>query len=345
MTERLTIFVAIVALGVSFGAPALAASPDRSILIFVEDPRGTLGRELSAELEAMGFAVELRASSSEAPADLETVAREARALAAVKVDESESRIELYIVDVARHQSIRRSIERASVAGTSRSEVAVLRAAELVRVSLIASPPSDQGRDAAPTATKAAAPDRATAPPRGTQLSRRAHFTGGVGPAMLLVRGLRPGLDAALMGGWHGAGSWYPGAYAGVRLPLIPAELATERGAAQVSDVALFASVDVGLAPANSRWFLETGAGATLDWLIVSGEPGAAYSGHRITGYSFSPMLEAGVGVQLTERFVLRTGATLGYALPSTRIVFAGAEVGRWGTPWASVALALSANLR
>jgi hypothetical protein len=340
---RQALSIAVLALVLAFGVAAFAASSDRSILVFVSEPQGTLGRELSAELEAMGFSVELRRSTSDTELELEAAAREARALAAVEIDADEDRLELLIVDAEHGKSISRRIERERGVDRSRSEVAVLRAAELVRVTLITTPPANasEATPATPTPAASAAPSAA----RESRVARRSRLTGSVGPAVLLTRGLRPGVDAALTGGWQAGGRWFPALYAGARIPLIPAELSTERGAAKVSDIALFFSVAAGFAPENSGWFVELGGGAAFDWLLVGGESATPYVGRRITGHSFSPMVEAGFGLQLSERFRLRTHASLGYALPSTRLVFAGVEEGRWGAPWSSIGLAFETILR
>jgi hypothetical protein len=291
----------------------------------------------------MGFSVELRESSSETERELKAAAREARAIAAVEVDADEARLELTIVDAEHGKSIRRSIERERGAGKSRAEVAVLRAAELVRVSLITAP-APTAAEPEPAPAKSVAPAARPASPT-QRAARPARWIGSVGPAVLLTPGLRPGFDAEITGGWRGKGDWFPALYAGARIPLIPAELSTDRGAAKVSDVALFLAAAAGFAPESSAWFAEVGGGASFDWLLVSGESPAPYVGRRITGYAFSPMLEAGVGVRLSSRFTLRTDAKLGYALPPTRLVFAGVEAGRWGAPWTTVGLVLETVLR
>ena len=127
-------------------------------------------------------------------------------MGAVQVAANDMSVMLLIVDAPHAKSTRRSFERTREGERPESELTVLRAAEIIRVTLIAAPSVGRSEvTAAAPRVPSAEPTASPAAPE-PRSSRKSRLSATVRPAALLTRGLRPGLDLVVGGDWQPSGA-------------------------------------------------------------------------------------------------------------------------------------------
>ncbi len=348
-------------------SPATAAAAPRAVVIVVGRPADPYTLRLRAELESIGFEVEVVRERA-------SVSRGSGALAVLTVD-ALRRVEV------RLGSDLRGPPDAMVApdGTSSAEVEAVQIAERVRtvlepvlpaeratsssaptpepVPVVAQPPAQPPKTTgvsepsppplgvppslaffAPTPLASfdplqpspVAPDLAREDP--TSAAARVGFAAGAG-ALFAEQG--SAIDLSL-GGFYEPMAWLRFDVF-VAAPLRPFRVVGTEGSASVHAgfVGAGTSLSTSFHPLFAGFLGLRVAGV---WLRTEGEARAGYLGVTDDVFTAAGLFDAGVRVRLGESFALAPRATVGVAAPPVDVVFGGRDVSTWGLPLGSVSL-------
>jgi hypothetical protein len=311
---------------------ASGASADR-ILVVEDDQTRRVGARLRAELESLGFETQV-ADTSEEPtrASLEEAARQAGAMAALRVRASRAGVEVWIQDRVTSKTVLREVVVAE--GQDESVVAV-RAVELLRASLLeVGAPGFAGGELPPTPTV----ERLVEPPAPPE--RRLSLA--LGPALGLSPGglgPTPHVDVAVR--WRAAGRFVLGTR--VFVPALPAAVDGPEGRASVSLSAASITGDAELLPPG-RFFARAGVGVGALWAHMDGAAAPSFVGRGDDVFAALSFVHAGAAVAASRDVRFFGDATLAVATPRPVVRFADREVASWGRPAAFFTLGLEVGV-
>jgi hypothetical protein len=299
-------------------APARAGQKG-SVVIWAP-PDDHLAVRLRAELEAAGlFVMSTATPPNVTRAAIEGAGKELGARAIVRFLPGTTEVHVWAIDASGAATLR---EVAQVEGASAPEedVAVRRAAELVRASVDERepPPPDVGPAPAPPPP---------APPR---------FAVALGPAVFASAG-GVSLSAALSGEWLALDRVAVRAFA--LAPITAARVEDAEGNARVRTFGLGAGARVYLAAPVATWRPHVGAGLGLGGVQIDGSANAPYvslSSDKLAAIAYGA---AGLTFALGPRLALAAEALVGGAAPQVAVRFASREVATWGRPIAMGSLA------
>lgn len=319
-------------------APAVALADD-SIALMVERADNPVAVRLRAELEALGFQVIILPESGRPPSReaLEAAARDAGAVAAVRIVPSQKGVEVWVADRATGKTVLREVvapQPGTPAGTSTIAV---RTVELLRASLMevesATPPPGEVT-ITPTVRAAAAPRVEAAPPPPPP-PRRLGLSAQLGPAVAIAAG---GIDPTV----HLLVDlrWVPGRWLGVDVlglvPTAPARIESAEGTSLVSLAMLGAGAHVALAPLlgdlspEPRFTPTLGAGVAAAWLQLEGIANAPYAAREEDVGMVAPYLRAGLGITVLPHLRLRLDIIGGATAPRPVIQHGAQQTAAWG---------------
>jgi hypothetical protein len=314
------------------------------LLLRTSGDEETIAR-LRFELEDGGFHIlELRADPDVAAQSLSAVAQGKQAAAAVRVDATRGRAELWVRD---HRG---SIEETftAEADASRHHVLALRVAETLRARGLLLPPSPSPPPAEPKPqpqpqpladARASGPGRASRDTR--ELSRASRFSLELGPGLLVSPG---GLEplAAIELGMRLEYERRWSVYAFGTIPISRQSVEAAEGEAVTSS-----SLAAGLF--EIEWLdwrfggVRSGLGAGLTITTMSGRGASGFRGEDDTVLAFSPLASTSVHMDLGPRLRLRTGVAGGYTVPEVKVAFGTREVVSWGRPFVLSSLVLEVS--
>ncbi|MBI2896020.1 MAG: hypothetical protein HYY06_20850 [Deltaproteobacteria bacterium] len=318
------------------------ASADRRplVTIAVDGPGDPVAARLRAELEALGFEVEVLEAPSLVPSRplLEAAARDRGAIAAVRIVPSQAGVEVWVFDRVTGKTVLREVVTDPDPARPDFELIALRAVELLRASLmeVEAPHPSRG-EVRPGPVVRAIAERREAPTR--QPSMRL----ALGPGIALSPGgVGPALDVLFEVRFEPAGSI--GATVTALVPTLPANVTDEdKGSASVLVALLGADVSW---RSRSAWRLEptAGAGAAMALLHMRGSAAGGYVGATDDTLSLVPYVRGGARLTLWRGLGLVAQTLVGVAIPRPSIRFAGTEVAQWGGPLVVGSLALEVAL-
>lgn len=311
------------------------ASPDvQTVLVFVEDADGPLAHRMRAEFVALGFDVNLQATQTVGESSLEELARAAHAIAAIRVDHNDVGVEMSIMDRTTGKTTSRSISIPSGSEPPAPELVVLRTVELLRASLLEleAPHPNRGDVPAGPKVRALLPPRPPAPPVPPETGK---FALAGGANLRETKGASMGFDLQLSLDIRPFASAPVSTRIGLRLPLRPMRITSTEGSTDVSALSLTGAFLFNVGKPASRAFADLGLGYAADWLSTSGNASGDNSGRTARGVVFSPFFVTDAGLRLGAHSALRLDGSLGCALPSATIRFAGRDVAEWACPWFS----------
>ncbi len=321
-------------------APAVAGADD-AIAVMVERANNPVAVRLRAELEALGFRVIVLPGSEHPPSReaLEAAARDAGAVAAVRIVPSQKGVEVWVADRATGKTVLREVVAAQPGSAAGTSTIAVRAVELLRASLMevesATPPPGEVT-VTPTVRAAALPrarDEAPAPPPPPP--RPLGISVQLGPAVALAAG---GVDPTL----HMLIDlrWVPGQWLGVDVcglvPTSPARIETAEGTSLVTLALLGAGAHIALAPllgdrsAEPRWTPTLGAGVAAAWLQLEGVANPPYAGREEDVGMVAPYVRAGLGVTALPHLRVRVDLMGGATAPRPVIRHGTNETAAWG---------------
>lgn len=313
---------------VSAAAPASAAPP--RIVVIAAHGDDAIRTRLGAELTALGFevvAAEQDPSVAPARAPLEAVAREAGAVAAVRLIPSPRGVEVWIVDCVTGKTVLRDVVPAEGAVADADGVLALRVVELLRASFLevhARHPSRGEIEPPPAVREAARPAPSSETPAPLFVAR-------AGVAMLVAPGGVPPVWGGLF-----AASWMPTPHLGLE-----AIAATTLATAHLTAPEGSASITGGLAGAGLRFVLGSpratllptaGVGLAALWFDARGTPNANFIGHAFQLFTPAPTALFGLGVAIAPHLRFRANLLTAVAIRRPVVYFVNREVASWGRP-------------
>ena len=301
-----------------------------TILLVVDERAGALATRVAAELEALGFAVQLQAREPK-PAELAVEARRAGAFAAIGIGPTpEGSVEITVLDRVTGKTLRRELLGRSLTDPTARELVALRASELLRASLMEieapHPPRGELPPSPVVRRVASAPETIRRPDRSWRL--------GAESGVLLAPGLSatPLLQAAL----------------GVRL-LEHLELGATLGSQLTAGRR---SLDQGRIEATARWLgvgpkllllpradassVALGVDAELALLALSASGFSADSAYRGQArFAWTPAGTLGIDskIRLHKQLWWVLRPSLGVAFSEVFLRADGRDVKLWGRPW------------
>ncbi len=325
-----------------WGAPSRAAPAQGGTIVLVVDaPAVALATRVAAELEALGFAVR-QVTEHGAPTELAARARAAGAFAAISIGAStRGRVEITVLDRVTGKTVRRELIGRSLSDPTTRELVALRAAELLRASLMEVEAPHPARGDLPPSE--AVRDVATAPEtirRKTGNLRLGAETGvllapGLGAAPLLQLSFRAQLSQRLE----------LAASVGSQL------IASERREAAGRMDALARWLSVGplllLLPRSEQNRVTLGVDARLALIALSAAGFAADAEHRGRSvFVWAPAATLGIDsrVRLLGQLWWTLSPAVGVAMTELSLRSEGQDVRTWGRPWLQCATGVEVEL-
>jgi hypothetical protein len=293
-------------------------------------------RRVAAELEAIGFSVQVEITTE--PARLESAETDdasARRRAVVRVDTARGEAHLFVRD-GTGGTTARIVERGPDDQPAPDAVLAHRTVEVLRASLrelsSAGPPAITPEPAAPATPATTPPD----PPRSDP---QRHDT-----LLLLLGAAIAGSPGALSPTGHAALGlrWqaHPRVGVAVRglLPVHARTLSRPEGRATAWLGTAEAWVWVGLARPARRWQPDLGASVGAVLLGVRGEATDPLRSRNELVAAATLAGGGGLSVWLHTRVRVRASGFIGAAVPRPAVRFAGREVAAWGRPFGGAVL-------
>jgi hypothetical protein len=322
------------ALAVGAARPAWAAD---SIVLVVKRERDPIAVRLRAELEALGFQVVIVPEPAQAPGRevLEATARDAGAVAAVRIVSSKKGVEVWVADRVTGKTVLREVVVPESGSRGTSGTIALRAVELLRASLMeveGSEPPPGEVPVSPTVRAAAAPRAPRADAAQPKPQQRRTFAAQLGPAVAVANGgLGPTVHTLL------DFRWMPSRWLGLDVcgvaPTVPGTLEGPEGKSIVTLGVLGVGAHLSLAPLlgdDARWMPTAGLGLALTWLHLEGVANAPFQGQQDDIFTSAPYLRLGIGYAVFEQLAIVADVIGGVTVPRPVIRFAGREAGAWG---------------
>ncbi len=336
--------VALVALSLCAGIPALANDAAKVLVVLDGEEETAVARRICRELGALG----LEAETVEAVADytahhsLEELARSNGALAVIKIELGSGALEVWVADLVTGKEVYRSVEVVAGSEPAASVVAV-EAVELLRASLMelhsARPPNGEVKPT-PAITEfsepPAPPPPPSPPPRPKilfiDLSPTLSFPGtDSGPSMGLTASFHGRLAKRLRLGIRGL------------VPLVAASKTVPEGEIKIAPALVAAELLVALNKIDARVVPELGAGFGAAFFMVRGIAGTGFTPGEFTLVSAFPYIKAGLSIWLTRILALHADVAIGWTTVANTVQVAQRNVVDLGRPWiiASVGLAIA----
>jgi hypothetical protein len=345
--NKLTFRVAFIAVVSLFATLHAHAEPRARVVLLTADRESTTVHRLEAELRTLDVEVIVVAANGDNQSirkELQRVARDQGAFAAVRIVPSGNEAEVWVMDRVTGKTLVREVVSGKDAGTFDDAIS-LGAVELLRASLleVSGTTELKGDVPAPVAVKALLP-----PPRkpsptiapAPETSPAAYLVVAIEPAVdfgveRLTTGSSLELDLKVVSvnGW--------GAELVGRSPFSGQKVHKDAGTAEIR------SQQFGIlgcyAPQNSKLSPTISLGFFAANVTASGQTESTLRTQEQRRLRLLPVTRVGLGWKILPSVTVRTDATLGYALTPLEIRIAGHDAANYGRP--IVALALGFELR
>ena len=332
--------VVSVLLLLAWSLPARAQQGEARVVL-IDPGAPALSQRLEEEIEALGLSV-VKVAELEAGESLESRARAAHAVAAIRVMKSGSGfVEMTIVDRATGKTVSRRLAIATPADPASAELVATRTVELLRASLMelsASHPARGDAAVTPKLEAIAAPPAAPAPAAEREGGR---VSLSLGPAVVWMPDLGATADAWVGLTWFGTRRF--GVTVQAFLPLEAHRLDAEQGLIEVRAwsyrLGLLLDLPLGMRELHGRLL----AGAMLTQVTARGDTASPFVGVEEEFLTAGPWLGTGLELELSRTFALFLAADAGLALPRTVVRSAGRELASFGRPSCSGSAGVSVS--
>lgn len=348
-----TALVASLPLG-SVGLGDTALADEGTVLVVGQ--QGPARLRLAAEVRALGFVPE--AVTVEEPLDvpgLEALARDHDALAAVYIAPSSSGATVWVVDRVTGKVLLRHIE-APADGDDVQALVAVRAAELLRASLLEVQEEHESRGEVPATEAVEALVAPIAPPPPEVPPEPIATAPAPEPAPTVHR-IRVSMGLAIGGSVDGVGALgritlglsarvhrHLGLALRLEVPLSPATVEDVEGSAELHAGALAMFLNLPLLPADARFGAHIGAGIVVGYFRSTGRAAAPYLSREDRLVRVAPALELAASLQLSERLAVGAALRAAYSPDAVVLRFAGRRVASYGQPELFGQLVLAAAL-
>jgi hypothetical protein len=322
---------ALIALLLAVGIPARADDPGTVVLSLDAGAPG-LAERLRAELASLGFkVVEVEPAGHAVPLDL--VARQARAVAAIRIASASADVEVWVADRMTGKTLLRHVSAGQGNASIPAADIALQAVELLRASLLELGSGQASRE------EVTPPARLEARLAETGTSRRsAHRLGfALGPGLLVSRGGLPASGHVLMQLDRGFGEGLQ-AHVLASLPVLPSQISADEGSANIATTLVGGGLDLRPLQPGACWQAQAGAGVSLLWLQMQGVGTPPFTGTAADVLAGAPYLRLGLSLCLTGGWLLALDGLSGYALAQPVMRFVGREIAVFGRPFVLAAL-------
>ena len=320
--------VALLACLCIFFASRLARAD--TILLVEDEDTSRFAARVRAELQTLGFDVEVIRAEAEPTRDaLETAARTAGAVAALRVRTSQKGVEVWVMDRVTGKTVLREV----VTGRPDDDAVVaLGAVELLRASLLEiEQPTFKPREIPPTPAVQKLVPPPPPPPEGA-------FSLVLAPAVALSPGDLGAVPQIDLWGRLRAASRFVIA-ARLTLPTLPVVVEGRAGRATVTLATASIVGDV-LFVGESRWRGHAGVGFGAAWAHMEGTAAQAFIGRGDDVFVALTYVHGGASYGLSRTVRLFADLTCGMATPRPVVVFGDTTVASWGQPVFTTALGL-----
>lgn len=329
-TSRLVrALVAVTACSGSFARAAFADADATRIVLVTPERDSTTSKRLEAELRSLGLTVITTpmSASDASRAELEQIARNQNAFAAVRVIARGVGAELWIADRVTNKTVLREIATGGESTDSSDDSIAVGVAELLRASLMEVNAPGRARGEVLASPKIR--ELASASPRS--VAKGSTFWLAIGPGTELgVRGVGASLTGQASVGWQSPAGWGAEIVGGATLADAVVERAEGRASLSSQWIALAGTLGWEAREANVS--ARAGLGVMATRVRARGEMAASpLTTETDTAWSAGPYLHGGPAVGFSSlRVRLDVGALV--LLNSPTIRFADDPVAVWGEP-------------
>jgi hypothetical protein len=313
-------------------AAAGRAGATPRVTIAVDDVDDAVAVRLGAEMEQLGFAVEVVQAPEAAPSRelLEAAARDRGAIAAFRIVRSRSGVEVWVFDrFTRKTLLREVIVGEEPEPAERASIVATRAVELLRASLLelASSPQVLSDMEVPRAAK-----RLIAPRRKRRRHTGPVFTLAAGPAIVASPGgIGPSLHAQIEIGLRLSPRLFASAL--VSLPALVDTIEEDAGRAMVAPILAGAALTLSMRPFSRALQPSLRVGLAAAFLRMEGETARDDArGQAATTSSILPFAGVALRLALGRRVRIAAATDVGTAMPQPSVRFLGERVAHWGMP-------------
>jgi hypothetical protein len=314
--------------------------PAALVLMLVVDDDAGIVKRLGAELAALGFRLQTAPAPTGVPVwkGLEAAARDAEAVAALRVSASSTGVEVWVSDRVTGKTVLREVVTSEVvAQEERDALIALRAVELLRASLleVESTLPPRGEVKAPEPVREAAKKVLPSSPEPDEPER-------VPPSMWLGvagglgwgRGAPPTAHATLQA--RGTLHRWLELEGGVVAPLSSISIEEPEGQANVLWSTLLVDANVPLLRPDGAWGLRVGLGVGVSWLHVEATAAPPYASASDDLFVAWPHGHLAASWAPVEQLRLVLAARVGATTPRPVVRFAGRDVLQFGRPLALI---------
>jgi hypothetical protein len=340
---------ALLALATALHTPPASAQGDTRVfrepaqrarvLLLVDDDDGGIVRRLRVELAELGLVLvtERPAPGATQPRDLEAAARRVDAVAALRIQQRTTDVEVWVRDRMTGKTLLREIVASDADGAERDAMVALQAVELLRASLLelesTLPP--RGTAKPPPQVRAAARE-ALDPASPAPASPSAAWWLGVAGAVGIAGGAGVRPQAALTGQWR-FHRWVA-IEAGAVVPLGAIGVTEPEATANVVVTSFHLGLDLPLLSPESAFDLRVGAALGATWAHIDTSANAGFLAESDDVVMAWPHGHLAAAWLPTDRLRLTFAARLGAAVPRMVMDFAGRDVLTYGRPLVVLAL-------
>ena len=338
-------FAAMVALSmvswVAAQGEARADVASGTVVLFVAEGAGALGRRLRQEVESLGLAVSSRPADAMSPPSLDGVLQEKGVLAVIRVTPvAGGAVEIALVNEADSSTIRHKRVAASAGEPSSAELLATQTVEILRANLIA--PRSRTALTPPVAPEAPVSrplHAATGPPKDDRAPDFALFAG---PAVLGSDAFTP--SGHVLAGVNYLSPLHLGASAAAFFPVVPARLSEPEGAVDLFPSLYRLTALYQPEPWASSLFVRFSAGIALAHLHWQGAANSPNVSAAEDAFAWSPTGGVAAGFRLAAGLRVVGEATLLVGYPRTVVRLAGREVTAWGRPAGTASISFELSL-
>jgi hypothetical protein len=309
-------------------ARAAHESGASTVVIVFEPQAEAVSRRLKQEIEALGFEVDLKLEP-DPTASLESLALEARAVAAIRVEPlAAGGVQMTVLDRATGKTVHRDLVRVTAADAAGEELIATRTVELFRASLMELNADHPARGE----VVAAPPVQALVAHEDEQQLRRrsgAVFVS-AGPALLVMPSWRPSSQFWLQAAWISKVG--VGLSAELFSPLSAARLTAAEGSVELRGTSYRLGAVWDFGGSEAAFSVRIAGGWSLTTLSVQGMASSPYVGAQDDFVTWAPWLGVGSRLRISNHFALLVQGSGSLSLPRATVRFDEREVADFARP-------------
>jgi hypothetical protein len=324
--------------------PVVAACDGDLVLVISDTDETQYAFKIRAELEAIGFEVDLVDESSlpQGTDRMVSFSRSRGAVAAILLAPSNNRVEIIVRDPSGSGEDYKTVE-VSTSDKMTDSTFWLSAVEVLRASLIQSKPVSPPQPVEGLAVESSVAKSGNRQDEQEKNKSRRFIDLELGPAVVAasfkaspMMNIQLGLAAHITD--------LVGLYVVGWMPLVPSSVERAQGEAKTQFGLAGGGLRLTFAKPDDLLRPSVDAGFAAVFLKVRGRATTGYTDNEELVATGGPLLRGGLSVQLMERIRLRIDVNLGFAIVETVVRISGQSVATYGQPFLAGALNLEIYL-